>query len=90
MTQHDTDVNGKWRSAVAAKDVANDEVVGCRVGEREIAIYRIEGALYATSNVCTHALAMLSDGIVENCTIECPLHNGRFDIKTGKALTSPV
>ena len=90
MTQQDADAKGQWRLAVAAKDVANDDVVGCTVADHEIAIFRIDGEFYATSNICTHASALLSDGFVEDCTIECPLHNGRFDIKTGKALTSPV
>jgi nitrite reductase/ring-hydroxylating ferredoxin subunit len=84
--QHD----GDWHMAVAVKDVPEGEVVGCKVGPREIAVYRIAGAYYATSNICTHAEALLSDGMVEGCEIECPLHNGRFDIRTGEALTSPA
>jgi naphthalene 1,2-dioxygenase system ferredoxin subunit len=40
--------------------------------------------------VCTHAYARLSDGWLDKSEIECPLHAGRFDVKTGKALCPPV
>jgi 3-phenylpropionate/trans-cinnamate dioxygenase ferredoxin subunit len=50
----------------------------------------IGGELYATDNICTHAYACLSDGYLEDGIIECPLHAGRFEVKTGKALGAPV
>jgi 3-phenylpropionate/trans-cinnamate dioxygenase ferredoxin subunit len=40
--------------------------------------------------VCTHQYALLSEGYVEDGCIECPLHQGRFDLKTGAALGAPV
>jgi len=40
--------------------------------------------------VCTHQFALLSDGYVEHGCIECPLHQGRFDLKTGAPLCAPV
>ena len=39
---------------------------------------------------CTHEHAYLSDGVVVDCVVECPYHQGRFDIRTGKALGAPV
>ena len=40
--------------------------------------------------MCTHEAQSLDDGLVIDCVIECPLHGGRFDICTGKALSAPV
>jgi len=60
------------------------------VGDRQIAIYNVDGELYATDNVCTHAFALLSDGWLDGDVIECPLHGGRFEVRTGKALGYPV
>ena len=46
--------------------------------------------IYATDNLCTHAFAFLSQGWLDGDCIECPLHGGRFEVKTGKALGPPV
>ena len=40
--------------------------------------------------MCTHEDERLDDGIVIDCVIECPLHQGRFDVRTGRALSAPV
>src|SRR6476620_6708883 len=55
-----------------------------------VALYRLSNEVFATSGICTHALAMLSDGFVEDGKIECQLHQGQFDIRSGKALCAPV
>ena len=55
-----------------------------------VAVYRAEGQFYATQDLCTHEHAYLSDGVVVDCVVECPFHQGRFDIRTGKALGPPV
>src|SRR5262249_55735398 len=54
-----------------------------------LALYDLEGTIYATHGVCTHAMALLSEGFVEDGKIECPLHQGLFDIRTGEALGPP-
>ncbi len=48
------------------------------------------GEIFATDNVCTHGQARLCEGFLEGHEIECPLHQGRFDIRTGRALCAPV
>lgn len=82
--------SGRWHVAVAVGDVKVDEPAPCRLGQHEIAVYFVDGAYYATSNICTHASALLTDGFMDGCEIECPLHNARFDVRTGRALTSPA
>jgi naphthalene 1,2-dioxygenase system ferredoxin subunit len=65
-------------------------VIGVTINEQEIAIYRVGGEIYATDNACTHAFALLSNGFLEGFEIECPLHFGRFDIRTGEGLCAPI
>jgi 3-phenylpropionate/trans-cinnamate dioxygenase ferredoxin component len=55
-----------------------------------IAVFNVEGALFAISDVCTHAEASLSEGQVEGQTVQCPLHGACFDLRTGEALTPPA
>ena len=81
----------EWVRVAATTDVAEGNVLGVRVGEREIALYHLPGGEFrASDNVCTHEYALLSDGWLEDGCIECPLHAGRFDIRTGKAMCAPV
>lgn len=79
-----------WHAVANADELGDDEALGVRVGEVPIAIVRAGGALHAVNNVCTHQYALLSDGYVEDGCIECPLHQGRFELTTGKALCAPV
>ncbi|HMP55183.1 MAG TPA: non-heme iron oxygenase ferredoxin subunit [Novosphingobium sp.] len=54
-----------------------------------VALYNIDGEFLATSNVCSHAVAMLTDGYIDGDQIECPMHGGMFDIRTGAATHFP-
>ncbi len=55
-----------------------------------IAVYRVGGKFYVTSDRCTHGAASLSDeGELNGHVIECAWHYGTFDIRTGAALTLP-
>ncbi|MFM0565580.1 non-heme iron oxygenase ferredoxin subunit [Paraburkholderia sediminicola] len=60
------------------------------VGTTQILLSNVEGKVYATSDICSHALAYLSDGYLEGCVVECPLHGAQFDVTTGKALSPPA
>jgi len=79
-----------WIKAAKRGDLAAGDVLGIVIAGKEIALYDLDGTLHATDDVCTHAYAKLSDGWLDKGEIECPLHAGRFDIKTGKALCPPV
>ena len=79
-----------WVKAASRADLAEGDVLGVLVQGREIAVYDLDGTIYATDDICTHAYARLSDGWLDKGEIECPLHAGRFDVKTGKALCPPV
>ena len=79
-----------WHEAAPAEAVGEDEALRVDVGGETIALCRSAGGVFAVHNVCTHQFALLSDGYVENGCIECPLHQGRFDLRTGAALEGPV
>ncbi len=79
-----------WIDAASCNDVPEGDVIAVKVGGREIALYEVEGEIYATDNLCTHGAARMSDGFLEGREIECPLHQGRFDVCTGKAMCAPL
>lgn len=79
-----------WVDALSADDVPADDVVAVAVAGRDIAIYGVDGEVYATDNICTHGHARLCDGFLEGHEIECPLHQGKFDVRDGRPTCSPV
>ena len=84
-----SDSDSGWVKAAARADLKQDDVLGVTLAGKEIALYDLAGTLYCTDDICTHAYAKLSDGWLDRREIECPLHAGRFDIKTGRATAPP-
>ena len=54
-----------------------------------VAIYNLEGNYFATSDLCTHGQAYLSDGEIRGDEIVCPYHEGSFNIATGEPVAPP-
>lgn len=54
-----------------------------------LAVYNVDGEYFVTSNICTHNIAMLTDGYLEGDIVECPLHGGCFNVKTGAPTSFP-
>jgi phenylpropionate dioxygenase-like ring-hydroxylating dioxygenase large terminal subunit/NADPH-dependent 2,4-dienoyl-CoA reductase/sulfur reductase-like enzyme len=79
-----------WRSAISLELLRPDGVTGVEIEGVPVALYKLGEQVYATHGICTHALAFLADGFVEDGKIECPLHQGQFDIRSGRALCTPL
>ncbi len=79
-----------WIDIVSKDDVPEDDVIGFDINAKSIALYQVDGEIFATDNICTHGNARLCDGFLEGHEIECPLHQGRFDIRNGKAMCAPL
>lgn len=60
------------------------------VDDHAIALFNVNGELFAVSDTCTHDEASLAEGEVFGCVVECPLHGARFDLRTGRALSLPA
>ena len=81
----------QWIPACKADDIDSEDVRRFDHAGRTFAIYRsADDAYYATDGFCTHEQAHLADGFVMDNIIECPMHNGRFNYKTGDAKGAPV
>ncbi len=80
-----------WTKVAKLADVAEGAAVPVEAGGRQLALYNLGGGeMRCTANVCTHAFALLTDGWLEEGVIECPLHGGRFDVRTGNGLCAPI
>lgn len=57
---------------------------------KEIALFNMQGKIYAIGARCTHAEGPLDEGSIEGNEVECPFHGARFDITTGKNTSPPA
>ncbi len=80
-----------WIEVCVSSFLKNEDVIRFDYENNTYAIYRTaEGTLYATDGICTHGNTHLADGLVKGKLIECPKHNGRFDITDGSPQRLPV
>ena len=71
-------------------DLNPGEMMYVEVGDEPVVLINLDGDFYALSDICTHEEASLSDGEIVGDEIECPLHGGAFDIRTGQPVAFPV
>jgi nitrite reductase/ring-hydroxylating ferredoxin subunit len=76
-------------SVCPASEITENSVQRFEVGDTTLAVYNIGGNFYATDNECTHGAASLADGILDGEIIECTLHFGAFNVRTGEAVQAP-
>ncbi|WP_207002462.1 non-heme iron oxygenase ferredoxin subunit [Trinickia mobilis] len=85
-----TEATSSWQDAIAVDDVPANDVVGVIIAGKDLAIYSVDGDIFASDNLCTHGHARLCDGFLDGHDIECPLHQGKFDVRSGEPTCAPV
>lgn len=80
----------EWVRVCRCDEIEEEDLIRFDHGDQTYAIYHTTDGFFATDGLCTHEQQHLEDGLVIDNVIECPLHQGRFDIRTGKALSAPV
>jgi len=80
-----------WIDAGAADDILEEDVVRFDHGDKTYVIVRSpEGEYFCLDGLCTDEQVHLCDGMVRRDRLECPLHGGQFEYKTGIARRVPV
>jgi 3-phenylpropionate/trans-cinnamate dioxygenase ferredoxin component len=80
----------QWTAVCPVDEIDDEDVRRFDHAGRTYAVYRVGEKVYATDGLCTHEQVHLCDGLVMDHVIECPKHNGRFDIRDGRALSAPA
>lgn len=70
-------------------DVSEDLPYRAEVGDMAWAVFQAGDIYYVIADQCTHGPGLMSDGYLDGCDIECPFHQGRFDIRTGIPTAPP-
>lgn len=80
-----------WIEVCPGSDLGNEDVLRFDYAKKTFALYRDkEGKLYATDGICTHGNTHLANGLVKESIIECPKHNGRFNLEDGSPARAPI
>jgi naphthalene 1,2-dioxygenase system ferredoxin subunit len=79
-----------WTDALPDHALGPDDLRPVEIDGHEIVLYRVDGEVFATDNQCTHGTAQLCEGFLLGHEIECPLHQGRFDVRTGQPTAEPA
>jgi NAD(P)H-dependent nitrite reductase small subunit len=68
------------------QDIGEKRCKKVKVGEEEVALWRVNGTVYAINNVCAHQhFSALHQGVLEGLTVACPMHGWTYSLATGKA-----
>jgi nitrite reductase/ring-hydroxylating ferredoxin subunit len=81
---------GHFTPALPLAEVGVGRMRSCKVGERDIVLCHTRDGLFALDNLCTHALARLTEGFFKGTRITCPLHGASFDVRDGRVLGGPA
>ncbi len=79
-----------WKNLINVSDLEVGDVTPVTFGTREIAVFDAEDGIFVSLSRCTHGAANLCDGYFDGTYIECPLHQGLFDVRTGEAKAAPA
>lgn len=79
----------QWTDVAAEADLFEGAGIPVVAEGRKIALFSVEGGVYALENRCTHGMATIDDGYIEGFEVECSVHQGRFDVRTGQATCAP-
>lgn len=79
-----------WHDVAGVDEMEDGDVIQVKAGDATLALYQVDGRWFATDDRCTHQEASLSEGYLQDDTIECPRHQGLFHVPTGRPLSPPV
>lgn len=74
----------QWIDVAAVAEVALQRCVEVVAGERIVALFNVDGTIYALDGVCPHQGGPLGQGDLEGCVVTCPWHGWQFDVRSGQ------
>ncbi|WP_172298505.1 non-heme iron oxygenase ferredoxin subunit [Pseudoruegeria sp. HB172150] len=79
-----------WQDLIAVADLEQGDATPVMLGRRELAVFDTVDGIFVSLARCTHGAANLCDGYFDGRHIECPLHQGLFDARTGQPKAAPA
>lgn len=79
-----------WHNIIKLDNLPPGQHHVCVIEHKAIAVFNLDGQLYAIEDYCPHQGLPLSDGCIKDHQIECPFHGARFCLKTGEVTAPPA
>lgn len=76
-------MNGDFVRVAKLSEIPPGRMIAVRAGEENVALYNVDGRLYATLDCCTHQSYPLSKGVLRGKYVKCALHDWEYDVATG-------
>ena len=73
-----------------AKDLPAGKSMCVESAGNKVALFNVDGTIYAVADTCTHAGGPLSEGEVDGTVVTCPWHGATFDLTTGEVTGPPA
>ena len=76
----------------SVSDLASGKMLNAAVGQEEVMVARIGDEYFALDGWCSHEAGLLAEGFLHEstCEVECPIHEGFFDLRSGRATAPPA
>ncbi|MGH8401723.1 MAG: non-heme iron oxygenase ferredoxin subunit [Gammaproteobacteria bacterium] len=79
-----------WVNVGSVDEIVPGQYKTIDINDVLIAVFNIDGTLYAIEDVCTHDGGILTGGELKGCVITCPRHGAQFDVRNGGVLSPPA
>jgi len=79
----------QWIHAAKTNELKPGQAKIISAGDRDIALFNVDGTFHAIDNLCPHRGGPLGDGVLEGRVVACPWHGWRFDVTTGNSPVMP-
>ena len=78
-----------WTKAAKLSDLQEGAGMTAEVNGQKIALFNVEGRVYAVDNTCPHRGGPLGEGYLDGTVVTCPWHAWQFDVATGECQSAP-
>ncbi len=75
---------GELTTVARVEDVPPGSARVVSAGERELALFNVDGTFHATQAKCLHLGGPLGHGRLDGCVVSCPWHGWQYDVTTGE------
>ncbi len=79
-----------WTDVAAQADLFEGAGIAVAPEGQDIALFSVDGEVFAINNLCTHGNAKLCEGFVEGHNVECPFHQAMFNLRDGSVSCGPA
>ena len=81
---------GTVQKVASIKEIALGQAISVGLDGKSIALFNVQGKIFAVDNECTHAGGPICEGEVSGTTVTCPWHGASFNLTNGEVLKAPA